>query len=769
MVAQTGGQASLIGKILGNYAVKALIGRGAMGTVYLAKDVVLGRHVALKVLLGAVARDPEYVKRFQLEAKTAAPLKHPNIVGIYEAGIRHGTPFIAMEYIEGEPLDSFLRRKGVLRWQNALHIARLVAQALDCAHEAGVVHRDVKSANILLDRQGRVRLTDFGIANVRCEEGAPPVAADFFGTPAYMSPEQCSGHAEVAPSSDLFSLGIVLFKMLSGRMPFEGNGRVGLIRSITSVEPPRLNQVMMGIPDDVARLTAYLLEKDPRKRPASARAVCGLIERIQRENGGAPAMPKALNDFIREETEPRRLAAGAPTPVKKPGHAKPAAAGKRKRFSPVQTLARIAAVTLIAAALAGAAYWHFLRQSSTPGPAPELAGTEFTHRNSSLVMVPLPGGQWRVRGVRWVGDRSVAVVAVEGPPGSAAQGAQGLLAVDVEAEHVYSVHAPSGAILDAGFGAAGEPGRAFGAIPSAPEDSPLHEATLIEARGRAGDREPGPVLILAQRWNEAASRSNVLYAASASGWNPRGFAPWSGVESGAAIVKPGGRTLCLLLNDPRTGGNYLAERDVHWRSLDRVGPRLTTSGEPIIPSTIQYSPDGSRVAYMRRRGPDEQQLWVVASDGLDIDGKPIAIGQLSEAAAFSPDGARIAVGVVGDEPGGPARLLLANVDGGAIEDEAGPGRVRAESWHPAGQYLVVAAPEEETGQDQLWAVDAQPPYRRTPLTKLASGILDGGGVARNGRWTVAVVESGNGHALVFVDLSVRLCTAVTHPGGTGPA
>jgi serine/threonine-protein kinase len=150
-------QGSLIGTQLGAYEVEALIGRGAMGSVYLARDIKLRRHVALKVLLGSLARTPSIVKQFRAEAQAAAPLNHPNIVRIYSAGMESGTPYIAMEFVDGEPLDRFLGRHGKISWDVALHVGAQVAAALDCAHQHGIVHRDVKPSNILVDRKGGVR------------------------------------------------------------------------------------------------------------------------------------------------------------------------------------------------------------------------------------------------------------------------------------------------------------------------------------------------------------------------------------------------------------------------------------------------------------------------------------------------------------------------------------------------------------------------------------------------------------------------------------
>ena len=267
MVASVGGPGSLIGAMLGEYEVEALIGRGAMGTVYLARDTKLNRLVALKVLLGSLARTPSLVKQFHREARAAAPLKHPGIVRIYSAGTEGGTPYIAMEFVDGEPLDRFLKRRGKVSWQVALHVGAKLAQALDCAHRGRVIHRDVKPSNVMLDRKGNVRLTDFGIASIQSDGQAPSPGAAVLGTPQYMSPEQVTG-GDVGPSTDLFALGVMLYQMISGEMPFRGETSIALIKSISEDRPPRLNELDPSIPDDVARLVAYLIEKRPESRPA---------------------------------------------------------------------------------------------------------------------------------------------------------------------------------------------------------------------------------------------------------------------------------------------------------------------------------------------------------------------------------------------------------------------------------------------------------------------------------------------------------------------
>jgi predicted Ser/Thr protein kinase len=757
MVASGGGHASLIGATLGNYVVQALLGRGAVGTVYLAMDKSLGRPVALKVLLGSLARNPEQVRRFQREAKAAAPLQHPNIVSIYEAGIRGGTPFIAMEYVEGESLERFLRRaRGPLPWQHALHVAEQVAEALDCAHAAGIVHRDIKPANILLDSQGQVRLTDFGIASSVQGEAkwGQTELGRLLGTPEYMSPEQCLGEKEITPASDLFSLGVMLYQMLSGKLPFEGQSAVGLMQSITTDTPPRLPQVVSGLPDDVARLVAHLMEKDTERRPTSARAVVEMVQRLRRENGGGSALPEALSAFIRDAAGPRPGKGDTPASGKKTGRVpRIQTPARRMRIAPVSLWGQLIAACLVISMLCGAGYWRYVRPHQISSPAPVFEDLAFSRQSNGLVLAPLPSGIWSVKHLRWAGAQPVLLVEVEGPANTLYEGARGVLAMDPENETIRSVRAPSSPLIDAEFWRMGLPGGGLEALPSMPENTPWHDAMPLQGRADPGH---APQTAVAQRWHESAPRLVPLFATGPETWPPQHGAPWEASEAGGLVLKPDGFTACLLLDAPGPGGNYLAEHDARAPDRTHTAPRLTSPGAPILPGTVQYSPDGSRLAYMRRKNSQEQELWVVAADGSETDGKPLAVGKFEGRAVFSPESDRVAVAQSGANG---AQLLLLRIGDSEVEAEPGPGKISPESWHPSGQYLVVAAPDASTGQDQLWAVETDPPYRRRAITRFAEGVLEGGAVARDGRWVATVSDTAQGQVLVFVNLNTVLFAA----------
>ncbi len=409
------GHASVLGASFAGYEVQALIGRGAMGTVYLARDTALNRPVALKVLLGSLARNPVMVRNFHREAQAAAPLRHPGIVRVYSAGIEDGTPYIAMEYVPGETLERFLRRRVRVAWQTALYVGEQVARALACAHAAGIIHRDVKPANILLDQQGRVRLTDFGIANAATQESSHVI-----GTPQYMSPEQCGG-APLTPAADLFSLGVTLYQMMSGQPPFVADSPAALMTRIATEEPARLNRAFPDIPDDVARLVAHLLQKEPTERPVSAEAVALAASRLQQEEGGRSAIPEALAAYVQEEGKAPTLRLVTPVPAVR--HKTVTPNPQRRRRPLLLGIGAFAAL----AALIGCFFWLGDRQSSHANVLPAIDSAEFQSLpdGATLARVPAPG--FLVDELTWSPDGTVVLAEAHGRPDTLAYGASGSL------------------------------------------------------------------------------------------------------------------------------------------------------------------------------------------------------------------------------------------------------------------------------------------------------------------------------------------------------
>lgn len=734
--------ASLIGVTVGNYAVRALIGRGAVGTVYLAKDCILGRQVALKVLLGSLAHNPEQVRRFQLEAQAAAPLQHHNIVALYEAGIWQGIPFIAMEYVDGEALDHFLARKGLLPWQSALHIAEQVALALNCAHGAGIVHRDVKPGNILLDQQGRVRLTDFGIARVQQQEAGMPVLADFLGTPQYMSPEQCAGEP-VTAQGDLFSLGVMLYEMIAGRRPFDGRTPAALIRSITSETPLRLSQVLPGVPDDVCRLVAHLLQKSPAERPQGAAAVVARIQQLQAQNGGASALPEALNTFIRESMQPRTLAGDTPAPgrseARGPRISLPAA---RKRYTRTSTATQLIVAALVLSTLAGLAHWRWGRATpAAAGPVP-LASVQFARIAPGLWHAPLPSAAWAATSLRWAGASNQLLVQLQGQQGSRAMGAEGLLSYDPDHLVVQSVLTPSGPLL----ATAESPGS--GAL-ELPVLAPLHPApggTTLAGSVVCLQSTKDTRRLLRQPWYAAAGDQRVLFARVGEAVHED---PWLGKTAEAVAQHPDGNTVALLGRD--SGAHAMTLREVQV-GLEGTAVVWNLEAGDLDPGSLQYTAGGRWLSFETQRNAAARQLWVVASGDPQAAPRPVASGHLKGRAAFSRDESLAAVTL--EEQGRPASYLVRVADG-QILGALGSGSVDAESWHPSGQYLVLC--DTKPGGDiQLYAVESRAPHRRHALTQVAGGVRPLVAVSRDGRWAATVSPRGGVEHVIFLDLSSLL-------------
>ncbi len=257
----------------GQYRILRLIGRGGMGVVYLGRDEALERLVAIKVLSSERGPDAESRERFRREARTAARLTHPNIVPLYGFGEAEGMPYLVMGYVRGESLAARLRREGRLAVDEARRVLAELAEALDHAHRQGVVHRDVKPDNVVIDDEsGRALLTDFGIAKAQGGGGTLTEAGAVIGTPEYMSPEQAGG-GEADARADLYSLGALAFAMLAGRPPFDGAGARELILQQLSREPPHLAKLRPDVPDDLAAAIMRCLAKDPAARWPDARSL----------------------------------------------------------------------------------------------------------------------------------------------------------------------------------------------------------------------------------------------------------------------------------------------------------------------------------------------------------------------------------------------------------------------------------------------------------------------------------------------------------------
>lgn len=285
--------------LAGQFAIERELGRGGMGVVLLARDLMLDRPVALKLLPPLVAAQPEMRERFLREARTAARLSHPNIVPVYRADEVEGTAFFAMAYVEGESLAERLRDRGRLPVADSVHTLQEVAWALAYAHAHGVVHRDVKPENILLERAtGRALVTDFGIAHL-AEASRLTQDGHVLGTVHYMSPEQARGDA-LDGRSDLYSLGVVAYQMLSGRLPFEGLPAAAVIVAHATREPPPLREVAPDVPASLETAIARCLSKRPEDRPATGEALAAALGAALAEMPEQDTLPPGLPPVLDE-------------------------------------------------------------------------------------------------------------------------------------------------------------------------------------------------------------------------------------------------------------------------------------------------------------------------------------------------------------------------------------------------------------------------------------------------------------------------------------
>jgi serine/threonine-protein kinase len=274
--------------IADRYELEELVGSGGMSSVFRARDIQLGRRVALKLLHDHYADDPEYVERFRREARAVARLSHPNIVTVIDRGQDAGRQFIVFEHVDGENLKDLVLRTGRLPLRNAVELALAVADGLAFAHQHGLVHRDVKPQNVLLSREGEVKVTDFGIARSLDVEHGVTQTGTVLGTGDYLAPEQASGDP-VSPATDVYSLGIVLWEMLAGDVPFSGENFVAVALRHVNERPRDLRELRPDVPPSLAAAVERALAKDPAGRyPSMAAFAAELRACLAALDGAAP-------------------------------------------------------------------------------------------------------------------------------------------------------------------------------------------------------------------------------------------------------------------------------------------------------------------------------------------------------------------------------------------------------------------------------------------------------------------------------------------------
>jgi serine/threonine protein kinase len=291
-------EADLSGKEFSNYKIIGKLGAGGMATVYKAHELSLNRIVALKILSPRLSDDADFIKRFHREAQAAAQLNHPNIVQIYAIGEEEGFHYFAMEYLKGKALSTIKKEEGSLPAARSLAIIKQVAAALGEAHKAGLVHRDIKPCNIMLDDTGSAKVTDFGIAYVADAKTKLTQDGSIIGTPEYLSPEQCEGKT-VDGRSDIYSLGVTLYELLTGKTPYEADTPVSMLMKIVKGNFPPIGQVNPAVPEPVQKIVEKMMQTDPQNRYANADELIKDLQEVEKVLT-MPEVPAAVGAAIKQ-------------------------------------------------------------------------------------------------------------------------------------------------------------------------------------------------------------------------------------------------------------------------------------------------------------------------------------------------------------------------------------------------------------------------------------------------------------------------------------
>jgi eukaryotic-like serine/threonine-protein kinase len=714
------GHGSLVGKRLGSYEVISVLGIGGMGEVYLAHDDRLKRKLALKLLPRQFTRDTERVRRFEREARAASALNHPNIITVYDIGQMAETYFIAAEYVEGKTLHELIERYP-LRAKDTIDICLQVANALAAAHASGLVHRDIKPENVMVRPDGYVKVLDFGLVKLT-ERGSPEQKSNpddphrttpgtVLGTVAYMSPEQASG-IEVDHRSDLFSLGVLMYELLTGVLPFKGNSTASILDAIVHHQPAPLTSLSDGANPEMERIVNRALEKDRDLRYQTAGDFRAELKRLKRELDSAPS---ESGPVTARPKEPKPLEAALSKP-----------------------LLVVTTAILILAALA----WIWLRSGrgeTEPSPWLGVRSTQVTDFPQAEFSPSLsPDGNTIVYARRSESDWDIFAQRVGG------YNAQNL-SENCSDDDTQPAFSPDGAYIafrserDGGgvfvMGASGESVRRLSDRGPAyqPAWSPdSQEVIYTEERFRdPRDRMVAPHRLWAVNTKTLEKRLISTSDVVQPQWSPNGFrfAYWASDLSSQRDIwtmSTRGDSLVRVTNDAATDWNPMWSTDGKhlyfvsdrsggmqlWRvAIDERSGRALSAPELVpTPSTfsqhISLSRDGKRLAYVNVRL--ERNLYRVKIDSSRerVTGQPEAQTQGSRQGMdldLSPDGERLVYTTLTN---GREDLAILNSDGSGeprwlTDDEY---KDRGPRWSPDGKRIAFYS--TRSGNFDVWLINA---------------------------------------------------------------
>ncbi len=627
---------------IGRYRIVSELGRGGMGVVYKAHEESLNRFVAIKVLGEHLAADPVYVERFLREAQSAARLNHPNIVQIYAVNEEEGAHYFVMEYVSGISLSRLLRAPEPVDEMRAARIILQTAAGLQAAHEQGVIHRDVKPANILIDDRGLVKIADFGLALMGGAVSRLTATGMFMGTPGYLSPEQCLDR-DIDHRTDIYSLGVTLFEALTGQVPFAADSPLALLRQIVEVEPPDLDELKPGVDPGLRALVERMMAKDREQRPASCAEIIAELKPILEAHGGtgvlvdnlappaASATPAAPPD-PRLDTHPTeqvpsgaRASRGQPAPHDTAPAAEATVhlvetspVAESPGPSPGPRLALVAAVVIIAGivalAVGGLAAWRFglfdlvaRRGDRAPTQVAGESGGVVTPTPAPArpLSTPVEVAQGSVGEDHSVQDQETAAAASQGPaPAKAAANDE---AATSSGPTVTRRSQPS------------ERGESAPPIEAAPpvEAAPPPEGTIVVAFGEplfAGEAEAFLERTLARAGVELVDEHGLPEAVALM---KRGEAPGPG-EVRAALA-PYAHNLVLIRVEylGERPLQYMGQADVAFQARCTVVPIDLQAGKALADPDIvrvEYTHlNAERVAEDRLRRPARKVLLALAN------------------------------------------------------------------------------------------------------------------------------------------------------------